>query len=106
LELFGIWLLEFNLSELGKVCQDIRRACKNRSKKLEETRLLRVKEEIPMLSLKERQELLQGFHPDYREGGRREIKAGVNKGEKVPMNWPICLKERVWFDPKKWTSPI
>lgn len=51
---------------------------------LEATRLSRAKEEIPMLSLKERQELLQKFHPDYRQGGRREIKAGVNKGERVP----------------------
>lgn len=51
---------------------------------LEATRLQRAKEEIPMLSLKERQELLRQFHPDNREGGRREIKAGVNRGEKVP----------------------
>src|SRR4030042_387131 len=53
-------------------------------KKIEETRFSRAKEEMPMLSLKERQELLQGFHPDYREGGRREVKAGVNQGERVP----------------------
>src|SRR4030042_3841500 len=53
-------------------------------KKIEATRPSRAKEEIPMLSLKERQELLQQFHPDYRQGGRREIKAGVNKGERVP----------------------
>jgi succinate dehydrogenase / fumarate reductase flavoprotein subunit len=53
-------------------------------KKVEATRPSRAREEIPMLSLKERQELLQQFHPDYRQGGRREIKAGVNKGERVP----------------------
>lgn len=53
-------------------------------RRLEATRPSRAKEEIPMLSLKERQELLQQFHPDYRQGGRREIKAGVNRGEKVP----------------------
>jgi len=53
-------------------------------RKLEATRLSRAKEEIPMLSLKARQELLQKFHPDYREGGRREIKTGVNRGERVP----------------------
>ncbi|MFB3885178.1 MAG: FAD-binding protein [Thermodesulfobacteriota bacterium] len=53
-------------------------------RKLEETRPSRAKEVIPMLSLKERQELLQGYHPDYREGGRREIKVGVNRGERVP----------------------
>src|SRR4030067_2499327 len=51
---------------------------------VEATRPQRAKEEIPMLSLKERQELLQGFHPDYREGGRREVRGGVNQGERVP----------------------
>ncbi len=53
-------------------------------KNLERTRLSRAKEEIPLLSLKERQELLWSYHPDYREGGRREIKVGVNQGERVP----------------------
>lgn len=53
-------------------------------RKIEETRLSRAREEFPMLSLRERQELLQKFHPDYREGGRREVKAGVNQGQKVP----------------------
>jgi len=51
---------------------------------VETTRPRRAREEIPMLSLRERQELLQKYHPDYREGGRREIKAGVNKGQRVP----------------------
>ncbi|MGQ9637420.1 MAG: FAD-binding protein [Thermodesulfobacteriota bacterium] len=53
-------------------------------RKVEETRLSRAKEEFPKLSLKERQELLQRFHPDYREGGRRQLKVGVNKGQRVP----------------------
>jgi succinate dehydrogenase / fumarate reductase flavoprotein subunit len=53
-------------------------------RKLEETRLSRAQQEIPMLSLKERQELLREFHPDYREGGRRDIKVGINRGERVP----------------------
>ncbi len=53
-------------------------------RRVEETRPYRAKEEFPKLSLKERQELLQKFHPDYREGGRRELKVGANKGQKVP----------------------
>lgn len=53
-------------------------------RKVEETRLSRAKEDFPKLSLKERQELLQRFHPDYREGGRRQLKVGVNKGQRVP----------------------
>ncbi len=53
-------------------------------RRIEGTRLARAKEEFPKLSLKERQELLQKFHPDYREGGRREIKTGINRGQRVP----------------------
>ncbi len=51
---------------------------------LEATRLLRAEEEILKLSLKERQELLQSYHPDYREGARRKLKVGINKGESIP----------------------
>lgn len=54
-------------------------------RKLEETRLSRAREEYRRLTLKERQELLQRFHPDYREGGRREVKVGINQGQKIPM---------------------
>ena len=53
-------------------------------RKLEVTRLSRAQEEIPLLSLKERQELLQRYHPDYRDGGRREIHVGINQGQRVP----------------------
>jgi succinate dehydrogenase / fumarate reductase flavoprotein subunit len=53
-------------------------------RKLEVTRLSRTQEEIPLLSLKERQELLQRYHPDYRDGGRREIHVGINQGQRVP----------------------
>ena len=51
---------------------------------LEATRFSRAQGEIPLLSLKERQELLQRYHPDYREGGRREIHVGINQGQKLP----------------------
>ncbi len=53
-------------------------------RKVEETRPFRTKEEIPRLSLRERQELLQKFHPDFREGSRRGLKVGQNRGERVP----------------------
>ncbi len=58
-----------------------------------------------MLSLKERQELLHEWHPDYREGGRREIKVGVNRGKRVPHELAdlfeglsVVLPERVDLD--------
>jgi succinate dehydrogenase / fumarate reductase flavoprotein subunit/L-aspartate oxidase len=37
-------------------------------------------EEFPMLSLKEREERLRKYHPDFKEGSRREIRMGPNKG--------------------------
>lgn len=54
-------------------------------KKVEATRLVRVEkkrkgEEFPMLSLKEREERLRKYHPDFKEGSRREIRIGPNKG--------------------------
>jgi hypothetical protein len=52
--------------------------------KMESTRPTRAKEEFPRLTLAERQDLLQKYHPDYREGGRREVKVGVNRGQRVP----------------------
>jgi len=54
-------------------------------KKVEATRPARVEkkkrgEEFPMLSLKEREERLKKFHPDFEEGSRREIRVGPSKG--------------------------
>ncbi|RPJ01973.1 MAG: FAD-binding protein, partial [Deltaproteobacteria bacterium] len=53
-------------------------------RRVEETRPSRAKEEFPRLSLQERQDLLRKYHPDYREGWRREVRVGVNRGQKVP----------------------
>jgi len=54
-------------------------------KRVEATRAARVEkkqkgEEFPMLSLKERQERLERFHPDFRKGSRTEIRVGPSKG--------------------------
>ncbi len=54
-------------------------------KKVEATRPSRVEkkrrgEEFPLLSLKERQERLAKYHPDFKEGARREIRVGPSKG--------------------------
>ncbi len=54
-------------------------------KKVEETRPARVEkkrsgEEFPLLSLKEREERLKKYHPDFKEGSRKEIRVGPNKG--------------------------
>ncbi len=54
-------------------------------KRVEATRPARVErkrsgEEFPFLSLKEREERLRQYHPDFKEGSRREIGVGPSKG--------------------------
>jgi succinate dehydrogenase/fumarate reductase flavoprotein subunit len=54
-------------------------------KKVEATRPARIEkkkrgEEFPLLSLKEREERLRRYHPDFKPGSRREIRVGPNKG--------------------------
>jgi succinate dehydrogenase / fumarate reductase flavoprotein subunit/L-aspartate oxidase len=54
-------------------------------KKVEATRPARIDkkkkgEEFRMLSLKEREERLRKYHPDFVEGARKEIRVGPNKG--------------------------
>jgi len=54
-------------------------------KRVNATRPLRIEkkrrgEEFRMLSLKEREERLRKYHPDFKEGSRKEIRIGVNQG--------------------------
>lgn len=57
-------------------------------KKVEATRPERVamarrNEHYPALSLEERSEVLNKFHPDYQEEGKREVRVGPNKGDSL-----------------------
>ncbi len=57
-------------------------------KKVESTRAARVEakrrgEEFPLLTLKEREERLKKYHPDFKEGSRKEIRVGPNKGYSI-----------------------
>ncbi len=36
---------------------------------------------FPMMSAEEREQILNEFHPDYREGSKRAVRVGPNKGE-------------------------
>ena len=74
-------------------------------KRVEETRPNRLEgkrrgEEIPFMSLQERQEVLK-YHPDYREEGRREIKIGPNKGYRIPHEFVDLLEAKSRVDPDK-----
>ncbi|MDY6861379.1 MAG: FAD-binding protein [Thermodesulfobacteriota bacterium] len=74
-------------------------------KKVEKTREKRVEkkrnnEEVPFLSLAQRDEILK-HHPDYKEEGRREIKVGINKGYRVAHEVVDLLEARSRVEPDK-----
>jgi len=73
-------------------------------KKVEATRPARVErkkrgEEFPMLSLKEREERLKKFHPDFVEGSRTPIRVGPNKGYAISPEIVAILEARSRINP-------
>jgi succinate dehydrogenase / fumarate reductase flavoprotein subunit/L-aspartate oxidase len=75
-------------------------------KKVEATRPARAErkkrgEEYPLLSLQERQERLEKYHPDFVEGARREIRVGPNKGYAISPEIADLLESRSRIDPDK-----
>jgi succinate dehydrogenase/fumarate reductase flavoprotein subunit len=54
-------------------------------KKVEESRASRVGVHFPRMTQEERQEVLEKFHPDYNPDGFRDIKVGVSKGARMPV---------------------
>ncbi len=80
------------------------RELKELIRKVEATRPARVErkkrgEEFPLLSLKEREERLRKYHPDFVEGARREIRVGVNKGYAISPEIVDLLEARSRVDP-------
>lgn len=72
--------------------------------RVEATRPARVEkkrrgEEFPLLSLKEREERLRKYHPDFVEGARREIRVGVNKGYAISPEIVDLLEARSRVNP-------
>src|SRR4030042_2123683 len=68
-------------------------------KRLETTRNTRLKQEMPLLSLQEKYQLLTDFHPDYRPGAHREIPIGINKGDKAVTELVDLLEARSLVEP-------
>ncbi len=68
--------------------------------RVEETRGDRMKgTPPPRLTLTEKTELLESFHPDYRPEGFRSLLVGPNKGESVPHEVADVLEARSVLDP-------
>jgi len=74
-------------------------------KKVERTRPARLKiarsgEKIfPLMSAKEREEVLKDFHPDYKPDSLREIRIGANKGEKITPEVANLLESHSRINP-------
>lgn len=68
---------------------------------LEETRKERAKQNIPLLSLEQKGELLSHFHPDYRQGAHREIRVGVNRGDKAVGELVDLLEAKSLVEPAR-----
>jgi succinate dehydrogenase / fumarate reductase flavoprotein subunit/L-aspartate oxidase len=73
-------------------------------KRVEATRSARIEkkrrgEEFPLLSLKEREERLRKYHPDFVEGARREIRVGPNKGYAISPEIITLLEAKSRVNP-------
>ncbi len=73
-------------------------------KKVEATRPERIKkkqagEEFPALSLDDRGRVLNAFHPDIKDEGRREVKVGPNKGYCIAHEYVDLLEAKSRVNP-------
>jgi succinate dehydrogenase/fumarate reductase flavoprotein subunit len=73
-------------------------------KRVEATRPARVEkkkrgEEFPSLSLKEREERLRKYHPDFKEGSRKEIRVGPSKGYAISPEIVDLLEAKSRINP-------
>ena len=74
-------------------------------KRVEATRPQRVEmarrnEHYPALSLEERGKVLNKYHPDYQEEGRRTVRVGPNKGELFQEEVADLLESKSMVRPK------
>jgi succinate dehydrogenase / fumarate reductase flavoprotein subunit len=66
--------------------------------KVETTRARRLAETFPSMTLEERREVLNGFHPDYILEGMRELRVGVSKGQRTPHELANVIEGRPHID--------
>ncbi|MHA2394902.1 MAG: FAD-binding protein [Promethearchaeota archaeon] len=66
---------------------------------VEETREQRLTETIKRIDPENREMLLKKYHPDYKEGAKRIIRVGVNKGEIMITGFADILEAYPLIDP-------
>lgn len=69
---------------------------KTRDERLKHT----FKETYPFLTLKEREEVLQKYHPDYKKKMKKAVKIGPNKGDLMPHEIVDLLEAHPMINPK------
>ena len=73
----------------------------NSIKKVEATRDFRLTEELPTLTIDQRRQLLENYHPDYNRGSLRELQVGANAGENIYNEFADLFETYSIIDPKK-----
>jgi len=68
-------------------------------RRVEATRARRLTETFPAMSMEEREAVLQAFHPDYKEETFRAIRAGVSKGQRMPIELADIVEGRPHIGP-------
>ncbi|MBN1955622.1 MAG: FAD-binding protein [Anaerolineae bacterium] len=61
---------------------------------VEATRARRVGETFPAMSMEQREKILSGFHPDYREETFHAVRVGVSKGQRMPVELARVVEAR------------
>jgi succinate dehydrogenase/fumarate reductase flavoprotein subunit len=69
-------------------------------KLVEKKREYNMKHPVKPMSLKEREEMLSKYHPDYMKGTRRELRVGVDKGQVFYNGIVDLLEARSVLNPK------
>ncbi len=69
-------------------------------RRVEATRMRRLKETMPTMSLEERDRVLNAFHPDYIKEKMRAIRVGVSKGQRMPLELADIVEGRPHIGPE------
>lgn len=69
-------------------------------KKVEATRKKRLGKQFPLMSIDEANKILSKYHPDYKPGNTREIKAGPSKGDQVVQELADLLEAYPRINPE------
>ncbi|MGQ9680368.1 MAG: FAD-binding protein [Candidatus Bathyarchaeia archaeon] len=68
---------------------------------VEETRPERMEKGYPLMSAEEKREILNKWHPDYKEGMKRQLKIGPSAGQLMPHEVADILEAHPVVDPKE-----